>query len=80
MIEYCFFKKGNHITALDISDEEKSTRLIREGWKKQFEEIRADNAKNALNRLAEIRKEEITIDHAFVTGSVFSSLITAIFK
>lgn len=37
MPEFCFFKKGEHIAALEISDEEKSTQLIREGWQKQIE-------------------------------------------
>jgi len=80
MPQFCFFKKDKHIAALEISDAEKSAQLTGEGWEKQFEEVRAADAESALTRLAEMRKEEVTTEHAFVTGSVFSSLLTAILK
>lgn len=80
MPEFCFFKKGKHIAALEISDAEKSAQLVGDGWEKQFEEVRAADAESALTRLADMRKEDVTTEHAFVTGSVFSSLLTAILK
>lgn len=78
--EFYFFKKGQHIAALERSGAEKSAQLVGEGWEKQFEEIRAADAENALSRLADMRKEEVTTEHTFITRSVFSSLLTAILK
>lgn len=66
MPEFCFFKKGQHIAALERSDAEKSAQLAGEGWEKQFEEVRAADAQSALARLADMRKEEIS------TGSALS--------
>ena len=80
MPEFCFFKKGKHIAALERTDAEKSAQLASDGWEKQFEEVRAADAESALTRLADMRKEEVTTERAFVTGSVFSSLLTAILK
>ncbi|MCV3301132.1 hypothetical protein CG435_08245 [Pantoea ananatis] len=80
MPEFFFFKKGQHIAALESSDVEKSARLILDGWEKQFEEIRAADAESALSRLADMRKEEVTTERALITGSVFSTLLTAILK
>jgi len=80
MPEFCFFKNGKHITALEISDAEKSLQLTGEGWEKKFEEVRAADAESALTRLADIRKDEVTTEHAFVMGPLFSSLLTAILK
>lgn len=80
MPEFCFFKKGQHIAALERTDAEKSAQLIGDGWEKMFEEVRAADAESALARLADMRKEEVTVERAFVTGSVFSSLLTAILK
>lgn len=80
MPEFCFFKKGQHIAALERSDAEKAAQLAGDGWEKLFEEVRAADTENALTRLAEMRKEEVTTERAFVTGSVFSTLLTAILK
>lgn len=80
MPDFCFFKKGKHITALESSDTEKSAQLGDDGWEKLFEEIRAADAESALIRLADIRKEEVTTERAFITGSAFSSILTAILK
>lgn len=80
MPEFCFFKKGQHIAALERSDTEKSAQLTGDGWEKQFEEVRAADPESALARLADMRKEEVTVERAFLTGSVFSSLLTAILK
>ena len=80
MPDFCFFKKGKHITALERSDAEKTAQLGDDGWEKLFEEIRAPDAETALIRLADIRKEEAMTEPAFITGSAFSSLLTAILK
>ncbi len=80
MPEFCFFKKGQHIAALARSDAEKAAQLAGDAWEKQFEEVRAADAESALARLADMRKEEVTTERAFITGSVFSSLLTAILK
>jgi len=80
MPEFCFFKKGEHIAALERTDVEKSAQLANAGWEKQFEEVLAAYAESTLARLAEMRKEEVTTERAFVTGSVFSSILTAILK
>lgn len=80
MPEFCFFKKGMHIAALERTDAEKSAQLADDGWEKQFEEVHAADAESALARLADMREEEVTTERAFVTGSVFSSLLTAILK
>nr|WP_240787291.1 hypothetical protein [Streptococcus suis] len=80
MPEFCFFKKGRHIAALERSDAEKAAQLAGDGWEKQFEEVRAADPESALARLADMRKEEVTTERAFITGSVFSSLLTAILK
>lgn len=80
MPEYCFFKKRNQVAALERADAEKSAQLVRDGWAKLFEEVHATDAESALARLADMRKEEMTTGHAFITGSVFNSIVTAIFK
>lgn len=80
MPEFCFFKKGQHIAALERSDAEKSAQLADDGWEKQFEEVRAADAESALARLADMRKDEVTTERAFITGSLFTSLLTAILK
>jgi len=74
------FKKGKHIAALKRTDAEKSAQLSNAGWEKQFEDVRAADAERALARLADMRKEEVTTERAFVTSSVFSSLLTAILR
>jgi len=80
MPEFCFFKKGQHIAALESSEVEKSAKLVLDGWEKQFEEVRAADAESALARLADMRKEDVTTERALITGSVFSNLLTAILK
>lgn len=78
MPEYCFFKKGNHITALEKTDTTGASALTNKGFEKQFEELNAPNVKRALARFIDIRKEEQTTTHSFVTGAVFASLLTGL--
>ena len=80
MPEFCFFKKGQHIAALERSDTENAAQLAGDGWEKQFEEVRAADTESALARLADMRKEEVTTERAFITGSLFNSLLTALIK
>jgi hypothetical protein len=80
MPEFCFFRKGQHIAALERSDAVKSAQLAGDGWEKLFEEVRAADTESALARLEEMSKEEIMVARAFITGSVFSGLLTAILK
>jgi len=80
MPEFCFFRKGQHIAALERSDAVKSAQLAGDGWEKLFEEVRAADAESALARLEEMNKEEVMAERAFITGSVFSGLLTAILK
>ena len=78
--EFCFFEKGNHIAVTDTQDVEKAAQRAAEDWKKCFEEVNAVDAESALRRLADLRQQTVTTEHAFITGSVFSSLLTAILK
>ncbi|MCS3430905.1 hypothetical protein [Klebsiella sp. BIGb0407] len=80
MQEYIFFKKNNKIIALEGNDKEKHSFFTQDGWEKLYEEISASDAESALARLADIRKDEVATEHAFITGSAFSSLLAAILK
>ena len=80
MSEFCFYKKDNNIIAIESIDTERVTLLVKEGWEKLYEEVQAADAESALLRLADIRKEEDLTEHAFITGSVFSGLLSAILK
>lgn len=80
MPNYCFFKKDKQVAVMERTDAEKASLLISQGWEKQFEEIDAPSAKKALVRFADLRKEEIETENAFAVGTVFSSLVTAIFR
>ncbi|MDY0927029.1 hypothetical protein [Pantoea trifolii] len=75
----CFFlKKGNHINALERSDIAGASDLTAKGYEKQFEELNAPDVKCALARFTDIRKEEQTTTHSFVTGAVFASLLVGV--
>jgi len=80
MSEFCFYKKDSNIIAIERTDTERVTLLVKEGWEKLYEEVQASDAESALLRLADIRKEEDLTEHAFITGSVFSGLLSAILK
>jgi len=80
MPNYIFFRKGEQIAVLERSEAEKALLLTDQGYEKQYEEIDAPNAEHALARYADIRKEERTTEHAFITGTVFSTIVTAILR
>lgn len=78
MPEYCFYKKGNHTTALKKTDKAGASYLTAKGYEKQFEELNAPDEKRALARFIDIRKEEQTSTHSFATGAVFASLLVGV--
>lgn len=85
MSEFFFYKKGNNIIAIESiyiesTYTERVTLLVKEGWEKLHEEVQTSDAGSTLSRLADIRKEEDLTEHAFITGSVFSGLLSAILK
>lgn len=78
--ELHFFRKGEQIAVLERSEAEKTLLLTDQGYEKQYEEIDSPNAEHALARYAGIRKEERTTEHAFITGTLFSTIVTAILR
>ncbi|MFS2222556.1 hypothetical protein [Pantoea sp. B65] len=78
MPDYCFFKKGNNTAVLEKSDAGGASLLTGQGYQKQFEEVSAPNAKGALARFADIRKEEQKTEYAFATGAAFIALIVGL--
>lgn len=78
MPDYCFFQKGDQTIALEVTDASKASRLIGEGFTKQFEEVSAVNAQKALTRLEDIRRNN-QIDHKnFLAGSIAMPWIGAL--
>lgn len=77
MPDYRFYQKENQIVALEKSDEDEASRLCEMGYKKQFEEINAGNGKLALQRLADIRREDAINHRNFLAGAGNVPLIGA---
>lgn len=75
---YCFFKKGNHVNALEKDDIRGSACLREWGYDKQPEELAAPNAHFATARYYDIRNEGQATGHAFSTGAVFVALIVGL--
>lgn len=71
---YCFFKKGNHVNALETNDRRGSACLREWGYEKQPEELSAPNAHCATARFHDIRNEDKATEHAFSTGAYFVAL------
>jgi len=78
MSEFCFYKKGNNIIAIESTYTERVTLLVKEGWEKLHEEVQASDAGSTLSRLADIRKEEDLTEHAFITGSWLGNSINSL--
>ncbi|KJV30187.1 hypothetical protein [Pantoea sp. SM3] len=81
MPEYCFYKKGSQIVALQKSDIKGATLLTRQGFEQQFEEVSAADEKAALSRFNDIRKEKRIDQHNFRAGAItmpFIGILTAI--
>ncbi|WP_249415149.1 MULTISPECIES: hypothetical protein [Enterobacteriaceae] len=75
MPEYCFFKKGQQIIALERSAADGAFQLTEQGYEKQFEEVNAADEKDALARFADIRKEQQIDHHNFLSGAISMPLI-----
>ncbi|HHP7837664.1 TPA: hypothetical protein ACSHSI_004718 [Serratia marcescens] len=80
MADFILFRKDHHLTAVNKSDAESASLLVGQGYEQQPEEIEAADANMALKRFADIKNEEIATEHAFTTGAVFSSVLSAILK
>ncbi|AHB72599.1 hypothetical protein QMS56_08950 [Cronobacter malonaticus] len=78
MTTFVFFKKGSQLFALDKADTEKASRLKAKGYEKQFEEIDAALAEQALKRYADIKKEEEIAPFAWASGAIFSGVIVVV--
>lgn len=75
MPEFIFFKKGNKTTALEKSDAPGAALLLEQGYEKQFEEVLAADSQRALARLADIKKEEVLTERAFMTWPAFAAAV-----
>ena len=78
MPTYVFLKKDNRLSVLEKSDIDGAMALQKQGYDKQFEEIDAPDAKHALSRFADIKKDEATTEYAFSTGAAFIALMVGL--
>ncbi|WP_017345739.1 hypothetical protein [Pantoea sp. A4] len=75
---FCFFKKGNHINALDVNDLDGSVFLQEWGYKKQPEEVNALNAHSAKALFNQIRNEEKSTHHALSFRNFLALILSLI--
>lgn len=75
MPDYSFFIKHKDLVVLESSDAKGATQLTEQGFEKQFEEIDSPNAKQALARFNDIRREKQTDHHNFMAGAIAMPLI-----
>ncbi|WP_192033245.1 hypothetical protein IFU02_011530 [Pantoea agglomerans] len=75
MSEYRFYTKGKYTVALERSDVTRAFDLTEQGYKKQFEEVRASDEKQALARFADIRRDKRIDQHNFLAGAATMPLI-----
>lgn len=80
MPEFIFYRKEQVVATLERSDVESAVLLISQGYKNLDEEIEAATPEAALKRLADVQNQDNITHHAFVTGSVFTSILNALFK
>ena len=78
MPEYCFFKKGDHVNALERNDTKGAACLREWGYVKQSEELNAANIHCALARFHDIRNENQASENAFSTGAALAALIVGL--
>jgi hypothetical protein len=77
----CIFYRNDQVVAtVERNDVESAVLLISKGYKKLDEEVEAASPEAALKRLADIQNQDNVTHHAFVTGSVLSSIVSALFK
>lgn len=80
MPEFIFYRKEQVVATLERSDVESAVLLISQGYKKLDDEVEAATPEAALKRLADVQNQDNITHHAFVTGSVFSSIVNALFR
>lgn len=80
MPEFIFYRKEQIVATLERSDVESAVLLISQGYKKLDDEVEAATPEAALKRLADVQNQDNITHHAFVTGSVFTSIVNALFK
>lgn len=80
MPDYIFYKKDEVVATVERSDVESAVLLISQGYKKLDEEVEAATPEAALKRLADVQNQDNITHHAFVTGTVFTSIVNALFK
>lgn len=81
MPDYCFYKKGKNTVVVERSDSDSATQLTKQGFEKQFEEIKAPDEKQALARSADIQREKRIDQHNFISGAItmpFIGVLTAV--
>jgi len=80
MPNYIFYRKDQVVATVERADVENAVLLISQGYEKLTDEVEAARPEAALRRLADIRQEDNVTEHAFTTGSVFCSIVSAMFK
>ncbi|KHJ69708.1 hypothetical protein QU24_02315 [Pantoea rodasii] len=75
MPTYCFFKKGNHVNALERNDIKGAACLREWGYSKQSEEIYAPDTHYALARFNDICNKQQAREHAISTEAAFEALL-----
>lgn len=78
MSDYRFYSKGKHTVALKRSDVNRTLDLTEQGYKKEFEEVRASDETQALARFADIRRNQRIDHHNFLAGAATMPLIGAL--
>lgn len=87
MNDYCFFQKDEQVIALKKADVDHASLLVSQGFKKQFEEVNAMNESKALERFADIRRNNQIDRNNFLAGAgempligVLTSTITSLIQ
>lgn len=80
MPDYIFYKKDQVVATVERTDVESAVMLISQSYKKLNEEVEAATPEAALKRLADVQNQDNITHHAFVTGSVFTSIVNVLFK
>lgn len=75
MSDYRFYSRGKHTVALKRSDINRASDLTEQGYKKEFEEVRASDETQALARFADIRRNQRIDQHNFLAGAATMPLI-----
>ncbi|KAA5930196.1 hypothetical protein F3I27_15985 [Pantoea sp. Bo_2] len=75
MSDYRFYSRGKHTLALKRLDVNRALDLTEQGYKKQFEEVRASDETEAQARFADIRRNQRIDQHNFLAGAATMPLI-----